>query len=128
MNLIPSLPTDGVVANLEAECRRDGFKIQASEVEETKIGWRRTKNQICYQSQAYSTVDEDKVRKIVKVTNSELVLDQEDICRLQANINDNLEWYVPRIDNAGWTDIEALRDAVKEFKKKFHVETGGCLP
>ena len=49
------------------------------------------------------------------------MLDQKQICRLQAVINDYLKLFVPSVENTGWTDIDALRDAVKKIKKKLHV-------
>ena len=98
-----------------------GSKSKDQKSKKTKLGVEGPNTRFVINPKTIRLLGEDQVRKIVEETNSELVLDQKQICRLQAVINDCLKLFVPSVENPGWTDIDALRDAVKEIKKKLHV-------
>jgi hypothetical protein len=65
-------------------------------------------------------VDDEQVSRIVKATDPELVFSKEEITRLRYGINAALDWIVPRFGKPGMTDVEDIRKAVNNLKKKLH--------
>ena len=70
-------------------------------------------------------LDEAQVRKVVEEAG--LPLDEKKIASLRSNINAHLKWIVPRLKNAGQTDIDGLREAVKALKRKLHPDNRRLL-
>jgi hypothetical protein len=66
------------------------------------------------------SLSDAQVRRIVKDTDSELAFTKDEITNLRIGINAALEWIVPRIHRVGMTDVEDIRDAVNNLKRKLH--------